>query len=304
MLNSFFGHTGNRLADRWVEVSAGAIVFWAGGLAAWIYHGGLAALRTENRSFGRLKAPAELAIVVAVLLAIVVSAIVVDRLSTPAIRFLQGYWPAFLSPVRRRLTRRVEARTAGLRQRFRELAGLIGDGTATDEQNSEYVMLDSRLHWLPSDGSYQPTAIGNILHAAECRPRDKYGLETMTVWPRLWLLLPQTARAELSGSRRSLDVATASCVWGVLFVLFTPLAWWAAVIGVAVAATAYRFWLPWRAVAFANLLDAAFDLYRMLLYQQLRWPLPASPKAEREAGARLSVYLWRGLPGDEPAFTP
>ena len=303
MLSSFFGQTGSRLTDRWAGASAGAIVFWTGGLAAWVYHGGFAVLRAEDRSFDRLNAPAQTAIVVAALLAIAISAIVVDRLSPPAIRFLQGYWPAFMSPVRRHLAGRVGARAAAVRQRFRDLAEPVAEGTATGEQNSEYVRLDRELHWLPSDGSYQPTAIGNILRAAECRPQEKYGLETTIVWPRLWLLLPESARAELTASRRSLDGATVTCLWGVLFVLFTPLAWWAAVIGIAVAAAVYRFWLPWRAVAFADLLDAAFDLYRTLLYQQLRWPFPVSPKAERAIGAQLSVYLWRGLPGDEPAFT-
>jgi hypothetical protein len=66
---------------------------------------------------------------------------------------------------------------------------------------------------------------------------------------------------------------------------------------------AYRFWLTGRATAFADLLDAAFDLYRRRLYEQLRWPLPANPDEERQAGAQMTIYLWRGLGGDEPAFS-
>jgi hypothetical protein len=89
-------------------------------------------------------------------------------------------------------------------------------------------------------------------------------------------------------------------VWGLLFVAFTPLAWWAAVAGVVVAVLAYRFWLRWRAVVFADLLDSAFDLYRGLVYDQLRWPLPADPGEERQAGRLLNEYLWRGLPGRTP----
>jgi hypothetical protein len=39
------------------------------------------------------------------------------------------------------------------------------------------------------------------------------------------------------------------------------------------------------------------------LYEQLRWPLPANPGEERQTGARMTTYLWRGSAGDEPAFS-
>jgi hypothetical protein len=36
------------------------------------------------------------------------------------------------------------------------------------------------------------------------------------------------------------------------------------------------------------------DLYRPLLCQALRWPLPTNPQEERELGKALTEYLWRG----------
>jgi hypothetical protein len=30
------------------------------------------------------------------------------------------------------------------------------------------------------------------------------------------------------------------------------------------------------------------------VYQAVRWPLPDTPDAERETGAQLTQYLWRG----------
>ena len=78
-----------------------------------------------------------------------------------------------------------------------------------------------------------PTRIGNILRAAETRPYDHYGLEAVIVWPRLWLVLPDSARQELSTARASLDSSVAAVIWALGFCAFAPLAWWAAPVGLA-----------------------------------------------------------------------
>jgi len=52
------------------------------------------------------------------------------------------------------------------------------------------------------------------------------------------------------------------------------------------------------------MLEAAFDLHRAALYQQLRWPLPANPDDEYAQGLLVTQYLWRGLTGTAPEFTP
>lgn len=297
MLTGLWAGIGSKLADRWAEVSAPALVFWVGAVLAWITGGGLHSLRNSGRWLEHQGALVQIAVIGGILAGVVVSGLVVNRLCLPALRLLEGYWPGFLSPLHRRLTGRVRTKAADLDRRFQDLYRPVHGGTATEDERSEYVSLDTQLHWLPGNESYQPTAVGNILRAAEYRPTEKYGLGIVTVWPRLWLLLPDTARAELAEARRLLDTAASACVWGLLFVAFTPLAWWAAVAGVAVTLLAYRFWLRWQAVVFADLLDSAFDLYRGLLYEQLRWPLPADPGEERLTGALLTEYLWRGLPG-------
>jgi hypothetical protein len=49
------------------------------------------------------------------------------------------------------------------------------------------------------------------------------------------------------------------------------------------------------ATTYGDLVEASFDLYRSLLYQSLRWNLPADPNEERRVGQHLTEYLWRGL---------
>lgn len=148
-----------------------------------------------------------------------------------------------------------------------------------------------------------PTALGNTLRAAESHPVDKYGLDGVSVWPHLWLVLPDATRQELMTARAALDSAARACVWGLLFVAFTPWTPLAAPTGLVVAACAAYWWAPAAAQVFADLVEAAFDLHRTALYQQLRWPLPANPQDERAEGQHLTMYLWRGLDSSSPTFT-
>jgi hypothetical protein len=67
---------------------------------------------------------------------------------------------------------------------------------------------------------------------------------------------------------------------------------------------AAQFWVPARAEVYADLIEAAFDLHRGLLYAQLRWPFPENPKAEPQLGRLLTTYLVRGLDTAYPSFTP
>jgi hypothetical protein len=247
--------------------------------------------------------PALTALLIGASIGIVASGEMVAALAGPALRLIEGYWPPLLAPVRRILIARIEREVATVGNRYQRLAGRIAEGTASADDRSEYVRLDRRLRRVPSNGAYLPTSIGNTLRAAESRPGDKYGLDAITVWPHLWLLLPAATQAELAAARRSLDSAVAACLWGLLYVLFTPIAWWAAPVGVAVTLIAYLFSLRSRAEVFADLVEAVFDLYRSTLYQQLRWPLPTNPLSEPASGRRLTLYLWRGLDEPDPTFT-
>ena len=308
MLGKFWEGVGGKLADRWAAVAAPALVFWLGGLLAWAYsHGGLSYLATITSWMNRQTSVAQLAVVLAGLLAVAGSGLIVARLTFPALRLLEGYWPAWLGGLRRRLLARVERQAAADDAAWRELAPhVIGpQPDATADQLAAFARLDQRRRRRPNVSSrYLPTRIGNILRAAETWPADKYGLDTVVVWPRLWLLLPDNSRHELLTARDALDSAVAAVMWGLLFCVFsiwTPLA---IPIGLAVAAIAVVFWVPNRAEVFGDLLEAAYDLHRIALYRQLRWPLPTDPKQEHSQGKKLTSYLWRGTDDPDPTFTP
>jgi hypothetical protein len=305
VLTEFWQAVGGKLADRFAAVAVPALVFWLGGLAAWIVQQrSLAAVTRQLGWLDRQGAGVQVAVLLTVLLAVAGSGIVVGALATPVLRLLEGYWPRWADPLRLRLARRLAERAAAEApawQKAYERVQPSADPTAEDL--AIYTRLERRRRRRPSSPRYfLPTPIGNILRAAERRPFDKYGLDAVVLWPRLWPALPETVRSDLLAARESLDRAAIVGIWGVLFCAFAPFTFWAIPIGLGVAAAAVAAVVPNRAQTFGELMEAAYDQYRTTLYTQLRWPLPANPQQEHVAGQRLTSYLWRGSDEISPAF--
>jgi hypothetical protein len=307
VLDKFWEAVGGSLADRWAAVSVPALVFWLGGLLAWAQgRGGLNSLRTPTDWLARQPTTTQVTVLIVGLLSVGASGVVINRLTEPALRFLEGYWPSWLDPLRDRLVRRVRDRVGKEQAKWQEVAPDVQEAGEPDPATARaFQRLDQRLRHRPSaPGQLMPTRLGNVLRAAESRPADKYGLDAVAVWPCLWLILPDSTRQELAGARASLDSAVASFIWGALFLVFTPWTILVVPIGLAVSIGSVLFWLPSRAEAFGDLLEAAFDLHRVALYQQLRWPLPTDPRQEWAEGERLTDFLWRGSREPYPTFTP
>jgi len=220
------------------------------------------------------------------------------RLSLPVLRMLEGYWPAFLDPVKRLLlwTRALRLDRDG--RRWRELA-VPTEGNRTSGDQSRFIRLTAQRHRTPPNRrDRMPTGLGDILRAAEVRPGARYGLDAVTCWPRLWLTLPDTTKAEVVTSRDRLDLAAQWWLWGVLTVVWAGWAWWAIGVAVLVTAIAYLEALA-AAEVYGVIVLACFDVHRGLLYAALGRPAPQGPD-ERADGASLSAFLERG-PSRQPA---
>lgn len=309
MLDKFWEAVGGKLADRWVAVSVPALIFWLGGLAAWTYHrGGLHTLTAQTHWLDRQTAATQVTVIVTALLAVAASGILVNQTAAPVLRLLEGYWPRWTDPVRDRLACRLAARAAAEQSTWQAAAAQVQPpATPTARQVATYTRLESRRRRRPSPaapGYFLPTPIGNILRAAERRPIDKYGLDTVILWPRLWPALPETTRQDLLAARTALDAAAAAAVWGLLFCGFAPFTRLVIPVGLAITAIAVGIAIPDRAQVFGDLIEAAYDQHRTVLYTQLRWPLPTNPSQEHEHGQKLTAYLWRGSDATTPIFTP
>ncbi len=306
MLDEFWSSIAGKLIERWAAMIAPAVVFWAGALLAWAYAGNEWSRLTEiSRKLATQDVAAKLMALLGVLLILVLSATVVQRLTLPVLRLLEGYWPRSLRRITMWRRRRVIERKAADEQAWQQIQIELDSGELTSERRVELAELEQRSQRRPiRDHEILPTRVGNILRAAETRPYHRYGLEAVAIWPRLWLVLPEQARQELTGARASLNASVAALIWGTAFVGFTPLAWWAAPAGLVVAGFGVVWWVPNRAEVFADLVEAAYDLYRAELYRQLRWPLPANPADEQHRGQELTRYLVRGSDKPHPEFTP
>ncbi len=295
MLTRFIEGVGAHLAERWMAtVFAPAFVFWGYGLAVWIGHIGWT---QASNQIQQVSEPGWWAVLIGGLFVVLLSSLIGQSLVLPVLRLLEGYHlPAFLrAPLvqhhRRRLNR--------LRHRYDTIAESEVDHPLTRKQREELTHLEQQLHALPTlPDDLMPTRLGNILRAAERRPANKYGLDTIICWPRLWLLLPDTARQELGAARATLDTEVRVLIWGSLLLVWSVWSWWSLLITLLVAVLvvgfAYRRALV-AASVYGDLLEATFDLYRLGLYDGLSLPRPAGPAEEVAHGQRLTQYLYRGL---------
>jgi hypothetical protein len=304
-MGSFWDAVAGKLADRWAGIAAPAVVFWTGGVLAWAFAGtGSSRLSKIINWLDDQTAVAQIAAIFGVLVAVAASAIVVQRLTTPVLRTLEGYWPTWLRAASDRQSNRILLKRQADDAAWQQLQGDTDEVEPTAAQRAELARLERRRRHRPvRDNEVLATRVGNVLRAAETRPDHRYGLNAVIVWPRMWLVLPDAARQELTSARASLDVAVAAVIWAAAFVGFTPWAWWAAPTGIAIASATIYWWIPARAELFADLIEATFDLYRADLYRQLRWPLPDTPAAEHKAGKALTQYLVRGSDQPNPTFT-
>lgn len=295
MLGKFWESIGTKLGERWLAVALPALLFWTVGAAAYAHAHGIAGFVHRAESLQTQPVVLQVLALVAGLLVIAASAHLVDWLSQPVLRGLQGYWWQSLSRVRRHLTDRQTRRLLPLQDRFDELAPLVANGTADADQEWEYQRLDLELRRCPPRAAlHMPTRLGMYLRAAESEAKDKYGLDAVKCWPHLWAVLPDQSRTDLLAAHTALHRSVTYVIWVVLAVVWGWWMPWLPLIALVLVWLLHRFSLIANGAAYGDLLRATVDLHRRALYTAVAWPLPVTPAAERAAGEELTEYLWRG----------
>lgn len=296
---------GTALAKKWVAATlTPGLFFFLAGLALLITR-----YATWTKFFcwvqDRSSLPQVVLLLVGLSVAVAVSGYVVASLVDTVFRLLEGYWPRWCKSL---TTRRVASKLNRLKQdekRFEHLALKADTKSLADQELREYLNLQERLMWMPKEKYLMPTELGNVLRTAETRPLDKYGLDGVVLWPRLWFVLPDLARKELIEARKRIDATAQLWLWSVLFWLWAPLLtlwfWVPIVVGSTVAAYAYSN-LVREARVYAELFDSIFDLYRRRVYEAIGWPGPTNPGEEQREGKKVTQYLLRGSHESKPTF--
>jgi hypothetical protein len=193
------------------------------------------------------------------------------------------------------------------------------DEQKTRERLARYLADLRRIPYAINDR--MPTKLGNVLHAGELWPREKYGLDTSLVlgiesnfvMARLWYLLPASDQDTISSGRNNLDLYVHIFIWNVVFIVW---AMWellharlvvdfliVLVLWVLFMILTYGQMVR-AATVYADLIEAAVDLRRKDLYEALRVPLPANALVEHAKGVAVMHYLWYGSTDEQMVFEP
>jgi hypothetical protein len=296
MAEKFWDSLAGRLADRWAALAPPALAFWLLAVLAWSWgHGGLSAITRRLESLGGYSSVAQGLIVAACLLVAAGSVALVDRLTIMIIPLLGGRWPRWAEPLSDRRSARFRGRQERLAADWGKLSRRVLEcDSPAPEDELRFAELDDLLRRFPVPATrIMPTRFGNILRAAETRPQARTGLVTSVVLPRLLVVVPDATRKDLTSAWSAVSATASVIVWSVLLI---PFSWWcpAVLVAVPIGAAVTCWWLPGHAEIYADRLESMLDMYRPQLYEKLRWPLPASPRAEPACGRLLSQYLVRG----------
>lgn len=142
----------------------------------------------------------------------------------------------------------------------------------------------------------RPTWVGDRLHAVESRVHRHYHLDLTAVWPRLWLVLPDAVRAELTAAQTTCAAAARLGGWGLLYLVLAFFWWPAAPVAVVVLLTA-RHQARTAVSTYADLVESAVDVHGRDLVVRLGVDCP--PRLSREAGEEATSLLRKDLT-DEP----
>jgi hypothetical protein len=283
MLTSLSGGLLGQLDRRFV------LTAWLPSMLCW---GGLGSLIVTGVGWSHatrwwLREPAQFQVTLLVLALawITFSAYLVAALVPVFIRAGEGYWPSWLSRFRDWRLGRQRARQAAMR-----------DAETFARRHADYPLREA---------SVMPTRLGNILRAAEDHALDRYQINAIVVWPRLYVLLPDRFVVAIAAAKTPLDLMSVVGALGFVFGVFGTtiaailLPWYAAVACAAgsalVLSLAYEGAVQ-AARPYAQLIRAAFDVHRGLVLDAAGLRRPRTYGEERRQWQQICHLWYQGAP--------
>lgn len=264
-MGRFVEELAKKLAERWVAllVVPGALFLLAAAAGAWLG-------QTDALNLARLRHGADQLVtamsgrqvgmqavfLVLVLLGAGTVGLAVQALAGVTRLLWLGHWPEPLA----------RWRVAARRRRWHDL--VRRRRAEPPERQEEVDLLAAQANRIALAEPGRPTWMGDRVHAVERVSLARFGLDLTFGWPRLWLVLPETARAEITAAEAGFAAAVATGTWSMPYLALAVVWWPAAVVGAMFGATGW-----WRARAaigdLTALSEAAVDLHGGTLAQAL-----------------------------------
>jgi hypothetical protein len=297
-VGNFFEELAKKLGERWVAllllpgalfVAAVAIGVRLGHAHALDWRALSAPVAWLTTAFGRQQGGMQVVLAAVVLLAAAGTGLVVQALAGVTRRLWLGLWPGPLAPLRRW---RVHSRLRRWHARAAHRQALQTAHPRADRTPAQQAEIDAaadRTNQLAMALPGRPTWMGDRIHALERIALDRYELDLAFGWPRLWLVLPETTRAEINSAHAALAGAVATGTWAWPYLVLGFVWWPAFVVAAAVAVTG---WARARTAVtdLSALSEAALDLHGRTL-------AVAMGVADEHSTGPLTVHEGRQITG-------
>ena len=246
------------------------------------------------------------------------------NLNTPIIRLYEGYpWRGSvigkwrIGQIQKRLDRSTQ-----LRDRIKTALDILNKNQFDENVVAQLQLRRTRVSalthsGLPSRSQILPTRLGNAIKAFEEYPYSQYGMDAVTLWPRIVAVASKDYLTGIDDAKTSLDFflnasflsAVTSAVLLLIGLAFkrpfandlTFILWAVEVTGLGLAS-----WLLYRssihrATAWGEMVKGTFDLYRWALLKQLGYSQKlVTRQAERDTWREISQQIIYQDPATRP----
>jgi hypothetical protein len=248
---------------------------------------------SEKSTFG-----AALSIVVIWLFSILLMAF-----NRPLIRILEGYGdnnPArFLLPLQKA---KFKANAEPYLQKLNSVLDARRRGVPETQEFDEFDVWKAASNYPDDLALVLPTRLGNVMRAYEVYSDLVYGIESIVVWPRLLMIMPESARERIRDGEALFHFAVNTALMSILSLAIScglignllyhsgpsgiaSLISWSIIVVMALALFfgwfSWSWLLPETARLRGELVKSTFDLYRSTLAEALGFRLPTTEAEER-----------------------
>ncbi|MFE0653721.1 hypothetical protein ACFVZH_34685 [Streptomyces sp. NPDC059534] len=312
-MGGFLAELGKKLAERWLSllVLPGAFYLAVAATAHTLGHAhpfDLSRLTHQITTWADRPATSTAGGQVVLLAAILAGAAAVglaaQALGSAAERLcLAVDWPAWPTPLRQLAAQQTARRhnrwndTARTWHHHREQnARARAHGQRTDPAPRHAA--ERAMNRIAPEDPSRPTWSGDRLNAVALRLERDHHLDLATLWPHLWLVLPEEIRAQITLARQNLTRATTLSAWALLYL---PLAawWWPAALITAALALTGRARTRTATDTYALLLEATARLHTRDLAERIGLT-PTGPLTP-ETGDTLTHHLTPTPPPPPPS---